>query len=561
MKKLIYVSMSVALCLQAALWTGCDKPEKQDEDNGKSDVVYDADAQKTKLQDIALEFMGKFNPDDQKQAVQLADYLGGLYEDYDWDFSEVKDHYKGDYGFLYNVNRDVRRVASGNITSNFATDLFAKNAKGSDVKVYKFANINAVWEANEAQHKWEYKGEGAGGLLLKFKGPAGVQCEAKLWGEDGTVTYKGTYEMPNGKYFIAINGREMRLSDAIGKEYYDNDKKYEYEGEKYWVSRSYDYEQGDYYYYIYVYDKRYVSEADYRRGRYEYDGNDYWVDREYEDQPIEATLPKNVHFYLKEGSTEHINYAMDFDVQKSDHFNFDYTVQITNITVACGAKISKNAAGCVYSLKRGNDNLLRAVVDLKNCGLIDKANYQDWEDWVEMYDEMWDNREIQLGSAVAQMDILDGKLSIKTSTTDGTQFLKNIDALEEKYEAADDHSQNWWERYWNQAPFNKDWAKLLNKFMAADLYYGDSKSVQAQLKWDAYYEDREVWNYQTNEEEMHQLWDYAPMIYFPSDETSYNFGKYFTEKAFNRVINSAEDFINSYIHLSKRWGDGVEIEF
>lgn len=474
MKK-TFIGLAAALSV-ATVFSSCNKPDEEDQ---KSTVVYAAEEQKSKLQDIALELLGKFNPNEQKQAVELADYLGGLYEDYDWDFSEVEDHYKDDYEFLFSVNRNI---AQGNLTVNFATELLQK-AAGRKTVLYKFSNIDAEWEADEAAHEWKYKGKGNGGLVLKFKGPGNVACEAKLTGVDGDITYSGSYEV------------------------WDN----EIEG--------------------------------------------------YRDVDFVATLPKKVNFYLKEGTTELASVEMNFDIQKSDHFNFDFTTKITNITITRGVKIAKNAAGCVYSVKRNNENLIKVVADLKNFGLVDKANYQDWEDWFEMYADMWEAQDIQLGVSVAQVDILGGKLTIKTSTTDGTQFVKDCDALDEKYDASYDGSKPWWEGYWYQAPYNKDWANLLNKFMNVDMYYGDSKSVQAQLKWEAYYEDEEVWNYNTNEYEMQQLWDYAPMIYFPADKTAYNFSKYFTEKAFNRVINSTESFINSYIRLSKRWGDGVEIEF
>ncbi|MDE5609720.1 MAG: hypothetical protein K2I66_04990, partial [Bacteroidales bacterium] len=416
----------------------------------------------------------------------------------------------------------------------------------------------AVWEANETEHKWEYKGEGNGGLVLKFKGPKGVQCEAKLWGVDGTFTQKGVYEVPTDKYYIRLNEREVRLPENIGEEYYydDYEKRYEYEGEKYRVRRGWD-NYGDTYYYIEVYDKHYVTEEDYEKGWYEYEGEKYWsIYREYEDQPIEVTLPNQVNFYLKEGATEHINYVMKFDVKKSDHFNFDCTLKITNLTIAQGAKISKNAAGCVFSAKLGNEDLIKTVVDLKNCGLVDKADNQGWVNWFYMYVDMFEDYSLKTGSAVAQVDILGGKLTLKTSTTDGMKFYKDYEALCDKYRT-DDYND-----YWNQAPYNKEWASLLNNFWKTDMYYGDSKSVQAQMKWVASYEDREVeiWNSasQKYDYEIKQIWDCEPMIYFPIDGSSYNFGKYFTEKRFNTVINTAEDLLKKYIRLSERWGDHAD---
>lgn len=539
----------------ATVFSSC---EPDNEDKNKSDKVYTDEEQKEKLQDVATEFMNKFNPEDQRKSVELSDYLTQLYDDYDWDFSDIEDQYKGDYGFLCSVNNDVRRAVFGDPTSNFATDLLAKATKEGNTEIYKFANVNAVWEANETKHKWEYKGEGNGGLVLKFKGPKGVQCEAKLWGVDGNITYKGTYEVPTDKYYIELNRREVKLPDNIGKEYYGRwfGKRYEYEGEKYWVyHETYN---GDYYY-INVYDKYYVSEENYGSS-YKYDGNDYWVEREYEDQPFEATLPNQVNFYLKEGATEHISYAMKFDVKKSDHFNFDYTLKITNLTIAQGVKASKNAVGCVFSAKLGNEDLIKVVVDGKNCGLVDKADNQDWVDWFDMYGEMmFDDYSLKTGPGIAQVDILGGKLTIKTSTTDAIKFLKDWSDLEDKYPS--DYN-NWWEAYRWQAPYNKEFVSLLNKFMKVDMYYGDSKSVQAQMKWEATYEDMEVdvWNSATQryDYEIKQIWDYEPMIYFPSDETSYNFGKYFTEKRFNTVINTAEDLLKKYIRLSDRWGDRAD---
>ncbi|MDE5544143.1 MAG: hypothetical protein K2I83_01875, partial [Bacteroidales bacterium] len=204
----------------ATIFSSC---EPDNEDKNKSDKVYTNEEQKEKLQDVATELMNKFNPEEQRKAVELSDYLTQLYDDYDWDFSDIEGQYKGDYGFLYSVNCDVRQAVFGDPTSNFATNLLKKASKERSTEIYKFANVNAVWEANETEHKWEYKGEGNGGLVLKFKGPKGVQCEAKLWGVDGTITYKGTYEAPTGKYYIRLNEREVKLPEDIGEEYYYDD--------------------------------------------------------------------------------------------------------------------------------------------------------------------------------------------------------------------------------------------------------------------------------------------------------------------------------------------------
>ncbi len=467
--------------------------EKANLDDNKSTTVYTAEAQKTKLQDIALELMGKFNPEDQRKAVELADYLGALYEDYEWDFSEVEEHYnKDDYQFLNHVTKSVRYMVQGDVTSNFATDLFA-NATGEKKEVYKFANIDAEWEADEAAHTWKYKGKGKGGLVLKFKGPNNVACEAKLSGVDGDITYSGTYQACD------------------------------------------------------------------------YDTEDENGGHSHKDVPIEVVIPKNVNFYIKEGNTEHFSLNINFDIKKSDHLNFDFATKITNLTIAGGVKISKNAASCAYLVKLGNESLIQAIGDLKNCGLVDKASYQDWEDWFKMYGDMLEAYELQLGSVVGQVDILGGKLTLKTTTTDITQFIKNSNELYDKYGKNENPNNCWYEDYYYQALYNKDKADILNKFLNIGLYYGDSKSLQAQMRWEASYKDVEHqhWNSNTQEYEdkMHQLWDHDPVIYFPSDGTSYNFEKYFTEKSFNRLINSTESFLNAYIRLSQRWGKDHKIEF
>ncbi|MDE5762345.1 MAG: hypothetical protein K2H68_02395 [Bacteroidales bacterium] len=530
----------------ATVFSSC---EPDNEDKNKSDKVYTNEEQKEKLQDVATELMNKFNPEEQRKAVELSDYLTQLYDDYDWDFSDLEGQYKGDYGFLYSVNCDVRQAVYGDPTSNFATNLLKKASKERSTEIYKFANVNAVWEANETEHKWEYKGEGNGGLVLKFKGPKGVQCEAKLWGVDGTITYKGTYEAPTGKYYIRLNERQVRLPEDMQK-YYDEYvfwPRYEYEGKKYPIYGSWDDNDNRWYYYIEAYDKHYVSEEDYKNGWCEYEGNKYyWIEREYGDQPFEATLPNQVNFYLKEGATEHINYAMKFDVKKSDHFNFDFTLKITNLTIAQGLKVSKNAAGYVFSAKLGKEDLIKAVFDLKNCGLVDKANNQDWLDWMDMYYDMFMDESLKTGSAVAQVDILGGKLTIKTSNIDGgIKFYKDYEALWDKYKNDDSFRE--------KAPYNMELALLFNNFLKVDMYYGDSKSVQAQMKWEASSHDEEDWDGNT-----HQIWDCAPIVYFPIDESSYNFGKYFTEKRFNTVINAAEDLLKKYIRLSERWGDHAD---
>lgn len=600
-KTVLFGMLFATVCVFVA----CEKNDPS-EDKGES---YTSTDQKVKLENIATKLVNKFNTQDQKKVVELSDYLTDLYDTYNWDFSEVENHYKGKFGFLRNVNKYVHSVAKGDVTANLGADIMSLVVDGtSDTEIYNFSTFDGVWEANDATHTWEYKEPGNGGVVLKFKGPNGSQCIAKLQGSGaGQITYPGTYEAPNGKYYI-IPESEMQISD--GESYYYNGYSYSYyysgeyyqvqakytdyyyidayaynnvtysweaveipDGEYYYNFNQYYYYQNssyevykgnkvDYYYILLPEDKVYVTESDYNNGYYMYNNKQYWVSREYANQPFEATLPAKITFSLKEETVEHISMEMNFDIKKSDHFNYDSKIKITNLTYGMSTKISKNAIGTAFYINLGSEQLIKAVTDLKNCILIDKAESQDWGEFAEMYAQMFDELDIATGTAVASIDVL-GELQIKATTTDGTKFLQDLRDLEDKYPY--DSSNHWWEQADEQPQYNTELAKLYNSFLTANLYYNGNSAIQAQLKSEVVWRNENVYIYDNDYNyttEQHQLWDCEPVFYFPKDGTSYAFGDYFTEGSFKSVINLTEDLVNNYIKLSQHWsGEIGEIKF
>ena len=506
--------------------------------NGEQFEPMSPTEQKDKLVEIAENFMDMFKPKDQRNLVELVDYLVYKYGEYDWE--PAYEHYEDELPFLRQLARGIRTLVEENVTHNLA------------MEIYKFPRFTGVFEANDDEETWEYVGE-SDNIVLRFKNEDGETCEAVLTGSGEEISVEFEYE-----------------SDSVATKTWIESPGYD-EYSLVYVAEGINYDYGRY---ITFYDEKgnWVSDEYYEEGsvipaHYEYQWvvtNGYYRN-EYYMQPNTAVLPSTVTFSLKEGANEHIALEMNFDIEKSKHVNYAMNLKIANLSFANTTSMNSKEAKVNVDIKCGDKSLLSAKVVAPAVVLLDKEDKEEYEDWFWKYSEaFYDDDEdvnteglVQTGFVTAEVDLIN-QLQVKASSKDIAKFYRGLDKIDSYYDEKGD-PENYWENYWYQYDYNKAVADWYNTNMQVGLYY-NTPVKQAELLMDleldewtdsygGYYDENG--KYVEEEEVVIKDYDQILVLYFPQNGTTYEFEDYFTEVAFSSVIDLAEDLINSYIKLAK----------
>ena len=185
MKKYLYFATAVLVAM-GMTFSSCGKndntltPDESATNSDKPSVTKELtpEESKEKLMSVAEKFIGKFNTDDQKAAIQLADGLYEKYESYSWD--EFENHYEHRYDAIFNMPRYVKQVVAGQKSPTAIDESY----------IFSFEGESAIWEADDATRTWKYKGAASdNSVIFRFTDKNGTQCEAKAWGEGKTDTY------------------------------------------------------------------------------------------------------------------------------------------------------------------------------------------------------------------------------------------------------------------------------------------------------------------------------------------------------------------------------------
>lgn len=279
--------------------------------------------------------------------------------------------------------------------------------------------------------------------------------------------------------------------------------------------------------------------------------------REYEGTPITIKLPSKMVYTVTENQSEIIRIEMNFDVKRSDHFNYTMTAKVVNISLDAKMNITKNNASASCGAYYGGTELFTASAELPNCILIDiKENPTD-DDWEEFGDKYTDlGNGVEYGQVIRKVNLLK-QIQIE-SVCDMNTLYRAIEKVENKYNN-NGYQQHWWEEYYYQKEYNNEIVDVYNKYQSSKIYYS-SDVEQAILKYETTWENERYYDYNTGQYVDVTLYDYEPVIYFPKDGTSYAFEDYFTRGAFSNVINLAENLINSYIKIAK-YNDIEPVDF
>ena len=506
------------------------------DDNGEAMETLSPNAQKDKLVEIAEEMMEMFRPKDQRELIELADYLVYKYGEYDWE--PAYEHYEDELPFLRQLARGIRTLVEENVTHNLA------------MEIYKFPRFTGIFEANDDEETWEYVGE-SDNIVLRFKNEEGEVCEAVLTGKGEEISVEFEYESDSvaTKTWIESPGYTDRIlvyvEESINYDYGRYITFYDENG--HWISDEY-YEEGG------------VIPAHYE---YQWVVTNGYYRNEYYMQPNTAVLPSTITFLLKEGANEHIALEMNFDIEKSKHVNYAMNLKIANLSFVNTTSVNSKEAKVNVDIKCGDKSLLSAKVVAPAVLLLDKTDKEEYEEWFERYLNAFDeyddvSERLETGFITAEVDLIN-KLQIKASSKDVVKFYRGLDKIDCYYDEKDGDPEHYWERYYYQYDYNKAVADWYNSNMQVGLYY-NTPVKQAELQMDleldewtdsygGYYDE----NGEYVEEEYVVIKDYDQILvlYFPQNGTTYEFEDYFTEVAFSSVIDLAEDLINSYIKLAK----------
>lgn len=541
---MVAMSMSLVSCNKDKKETSKDEPY-----NGQQveNTLLSPEQSKERLMYVANLVTGKFNTADQKAAIQLADGLYDKYQNYNMD--AFADQYEHRYDALFAMQKYAKAVMTGEAAPTSMDQTY----------VFGFDGESAIFEANERTHAWEYKGKASdNSLILRCTDANGTQCEAKMWGEGATHRFEYTWEKTHW-VTPKIYTDGSSITEVYGGGYYNGE----------WHTFYMD-DRGNWYYYDWYNDRTvYVSMSDIEHiygydsyyDYYEYDMEkqqwfryDYANEYEVSDGMRTAIvdLPEKIFFTLKQGNNEIIRVEFRQEMQKNDHAYFSINARVANLSWTADAKINSTNGSGAYAFKYGNETLLSVAVQLPSYKLIDKADSQSYEEWLEQYEDRYDELLRQIGSADAIVDIY-GWIQLKANIDNFSYLYRDIKKLDDG-------------GYYTRS--REDAQKLvesINAHVKTGMYYGSDiqqASVIAQLARDTYYggywdEVRDTWVDQEYEEYFAE-----GVLYFPEDGTTYAFDQYFNRKPFTDLQYTLEDLANKYIRLSQYLYDEVgEVSF
>lgn len=492
---------------------------------------------KEKMMDVAKRLTGKFNTDDQKAAIELADGLYEKYRDYDWEAFE--EYGSNKYDGLFDMPRYIRNVLAQR-----------QSAAAADPVIFSFENESAVFEADDATRSWKYMGKASdNSLILRFKDKDGNSCEAKFWGEGQTKTYEYTHEYWHWEApIVYVDDSEIGyLSGEVGdywRTFYHDEQGWYYEEEYYD-----DYEGYWRYRKVYVslseidnitaysYNGYYLT-YDESAGRFFYSdwSNEYKVvDGE---RTFRGVVPEKILFSLKQGTNEIIHEESVQDIEENDHVNFSLLVKVVNLSWTVDLKLGYTSGSVAFDFKYGDERLLGAAANMPSYKLFDRPAELSYEEWAEMYGERYEELIKNIGEASALVDLM-GEMQIKAKV-DNVGYAYRDFARYEGYNTSDRASV-------------QHFCDLINENQTNGLYFNSSTKqaeVRAQVRaeYDSY--DGRQWFYPEG------------VILFLADSTTYAFEEYFVRKPFTDLQYTVEDLVNKYIHLSQfLYGEVGEVHF
>lgn len=498
--------------------------------------VLTPEQSKEKLMSVAKNMVGVFNPDDQKEAIELADGLYEKYRDYSW--NEVGDYLEEKYEPMFTMPRYIKDVL-----------LARRSPASAEPVVFSFENESLVIEADDASRSWKVVGKASdNSIILRFTDKAGTKCEAKFWGEGKTKTYEYVYQdyhWDAPKIFVD----DSAVAEASG--YYDGEWRYFRRDENGWFYEEeyYDEDAWEWRYRnvyvslsdvddIYAYNYDYSLQYDRETGHFFY----YDWRNEYKvvdgERTYKGVIPAKILFTLKQGDKTIISEELEQDLEMNDHVTLSLNVKVVNLSWILDMKIGWKSGSVAFDFKYNNERVLGVAANMPSYKLIDKPEEMTYEDWAEQYGERYEELIKNIGEVTALVDLM-GEAQIQMKVENVGYAYRDF----RKADGYDSYSKSSVQHF----------CDLINDNQTNGLYYNSpvlQAKVIAQVRsdYDNYYGE--------------QRYEPEGVLFFPADSTTYAFEEYFNRKPFTDLQYTVEDLINKYIQLSKFLYDEVgEVRF
>lgn len=173
--------------------------------------VLSPDEQKDFLVDVGEELINTFNPNDQKEAVELADELYYKYKNYDWDAigeefeDELDDIYSTEFESFFGMPRRMIDVINGKKKVSLENkEILLTLAKFG--RIIEFDDKNKTVKITKTDDP---------SVVAKFSDSEGTKCELKVWGEgkeiEGSYTYEDGHWDYNYDEWVSDGKRTIRV--------------------------------------------------------------------------------------------------------------------------------------------------------------------------------------------------------------------------------------------------------------------------------------------------------------------------------------------------------------
>ena len=497
-----------------------------------SDGALSPEQTKEHLMDVAKQMVNQFNTADQKAAIDLADELYIKYKDYSWDTFEER--YDERFGNLFRAPRNyMQKVIQGKLAPTAVDQIYT----------FGFKEESAIFEADEQNRTWKHLGaSNDNSIILRFKDSNGTQCEAKVWSQGTTKEYEYTWETSHWEApkVYATESTSFYSYDCYG--YYEGEGHYFYKND-----------DGRWYYYDYNTSQTiYINNSDDISFSYinAYSDDGYYYfdveqekffyydwDNEYKvsdgNKTVKVTLPEKIFFTLKQGNTEIIRLETEQDLAKNNHAYFSSYVKLSNLSWTSDVKVNSTNGSAAFAFYYDKKKFFSGAVNLPVYELIDKEDNQSYEDWIEQYEERYEELLKKIGDADAIFDLYE-EVQIKAKINNFGYAYRDFMKWDETTNSSNRRTKN------NVTQF----CSIFNDNSVNGIYY-NSDIKQAEV--------RVIPSYDEIEEEFYP----EAVLYFPQDGTSYGFEQYFDRKPFTDLQYMVEDVINEYIKTSKSLYDEI----
>lgn len=185
------IKYATLLCAAiAVLLAGCKKSQIEKDlnsgynENAKVEEMT-PDEQKDYLLEVGKEIIATFNPEDQRNAVELAEGLYNKYQLWDWEVigEQMEEEFnKIDAQGFFRMPSRIAALVTGETTTLDTKELLVS-----------FAVVGRLFEFDDKTQTMKVSETKDGSIIARFKDAKGTDCELKVWGEGNNTTVTFTY--------------------------------------------------------------------------------------------------------------------------------------------------------------------------------------------------------------------------------------------------------------------------------------------------------------------------------------------------------------------------------